>query len=207
MDDSGPRPRRTLVLGSIALAVLASVVWFGLTHDWSDASGTASNQANDQSVGLKMFPAGERGPAPALSGVDLDGQALDLTDFQHKVVVVNVWGSWCGPCRAEAPGLAKVSHATQDQAVQFFGLDTRDSPAAGKSFERQFGIDYPSFDDRDGRVLTAFNGLVPIAAVPSTIFIDTHGLIAARVIGRVDATTLQGIVDDLLVEQSSEPSS
>lgn len=202
MDDSGPQPRRKRVVSAVAFALLVGAVWFGVTHDWSDAQQTADDQANDQSVGLKIFSPSERGPVPDLAGEDLDGKAIALADFGDKVLVLNVWGSWCGPCRAEAPDLAKVSRATENQAVQFIGIDTRDTPTAGKSFESKFGIDYPSFDDRDGRVLTAFNGLVPITAVPSTIFIDTHGLIAARTIGRVDATTLQGIVDDLLAEQS-----
>lgn len=202
MNGTGRRWNAALKFSAAAIAVVivAAAVWVGVTRDWSAGDGGSSDRADDQSLGLKMFPKDERVAVPAISGMDLDGKPLALTDYPGQVLVLNVWGSWCGPCRAEAPDLAKVSNATHGDGVQFIGIDTRDSPAAAKSFESEFGIEYPSFDDRDGRVLTQFNGLVPIAAVPSTIFIDTDGLIAARVIGRVDQTTLQGIVDDLLKE-------
>lgn len=204
MDYNSHGRNAATAFSAIAVAILIAAVWIGVTHDWSGADEGPEGQASDQSVGLKMFPKGERVAAPAISGADLDGKPMALADHPGKVLVLNVWGSWCAPCRAEAPDLAKVSKATRGQGVQFIGIDTRDNPAAAKSFESKFGIQYPSFDDRDGQVLIKFTGIVPVTAVPSTIFVDANGLVAARVIGRVDATTLRGMIDDLLSERDDE---
>lgn len=204
MDNSGRRPTAAMVLSAIMVVIAVAAVWVGVTRDWSAGDGGSSDRADDQSVGLKMFSKDERVPVPVVSGVDLDGKPLALADYPGQVLVLNVWGSWCGPCRAEAPDLAKVSNATHGDGAQFIGIDVRDNPAAAKSFERRFGIEYPSFDDQSSQVLTQFTGLVPITAVPSTIFVDADGLIAARVIGRIDRTTLQGLVDDLLNERNDK---
>lgn len=201
MNDNGRRPTAAMVLSTIMVVIAVATVWVGVTRDWSAVDGGSGDRADDQSVGLKMFSKDERLPVPVVSGVDLDGKPLALADYPGQVLVLNVWGSWCGPCRAEAPDLARVSNTTQGDGAQFIGIDVRDNPAAAKSFERRFGIEYPSFDDQSSQVLTQFTGLVPITAVPSTIFVDADGLVAARVIGRIDRTTLQGLVDDLLNER------
>ena len=112
--------------------------------------------------------------------------------------MLNVWGSWCGPCRAEAPDLAEISAETMDQGVRFIGIDVRDNPAAARAFEREFGITYPSFDDQDGQVLASFAGVVPVSAVPSTIVVDQSGVIRASIVGKTDTRTLRGLIDDLL---------
>ena len=97
---------------------------------------------------------------------------------------------------AEAPDLAEISAATAPRGVRFVGIDVRDNPAAGQAFEREFGITYPSFDDENGLVLASFTGIVPVSAVPSTLVVDRDGIIRARNIGRIDATTLCGFIED-----------
>lgn len=187
-----------------ASAVIVVGAWVVLPQTWSPVGDTsATGQAGGQTLGLQMYQQGERPTAPSVSGVDLNGEPTALSDYAGHVVVLNMWGSWCGPCRAEAPDLARVSKSTRDQGVRFVGIDTRDNPAAAKAFEQRFGITYPSFDDRNGRVLQAFTGLVPVSAVPSTVVVDPDGNIAARVIGRVDGNILEGVIADLLAESTA----
>ena len=112
------------------------------------------------------------------------------------VVVLNVWGSWCAPCRAEAPDLARVAAQSRRSGVRFVGIDVRDNPAAARAFARRYSVTYPSWDDQDGSVLAQFAGIVPVSAVPSTMVLDAQGVIRARVIGRVDARTLRGLIED-----------
>jgi peroxiredoxin len=119
--------------------------------------------------------------------------------------VVNAWGSWCGPCREEAPELRRVSEETKAAGVRFVGIDTRDNDAAGRAFAREFGITYPSLVDDSGRVMLAFGRTIPVAAVPSTVVVDRRGRIAARVIGAVTYSTLSGLVDDALAEPKNKP--
>ena len=187
------------VIMAVYLVGLGAIAWFGwwVLHSAHQASDAI---AQDTTVGFRAFPVDQRTPAPRLAGTSIAGRPLDTGNFAGHVLVINVWGSWCGPCRAEAPALARVSKATYAGGARFFGVDVRDNPAAARGFEREYGITYPSFDDRSGEVIMQFNGLVPISAVPSTVFVDAHGRIAARVIGRVDETTLREETESLLQE-------
>ncbi|WP_026925846.1 TlpA family protein disulfide reductase [Granulicoccus phenolivorans] len=144
---------------------------------------------------LTRVPVAERQAAPVVTGTGLDGEQL-TTAQPGKVVVINVWGSWCAPCRAEAPDLQAAHEATTDQAV-FIGIDTRDpDPAPARAFVRSFGIGYPSIHDPDGRTLLEFSGQLPPSGIPSTLVIDAEGRVAARVIGVVNKTTLVGLIED-----------
>jgi thiol-disulfide isomerase/thioredoxin len=143
----------------------------------------------------------DRQPAPAFSGPTLDGATFDLADQRGDVVVLNVWGSWCAPCRAEAPDLVAVAESTADDGVVFVGVNTRDTETAARAFEDEFDVPYPSVVDADGRRLLAFRDTLPPAAIPSTLIIDRNGDMAARVVGPISETSLQ----DLVAQVAEEP--
>ncbi|KKD12313.1 hypothetical protein TR66_26725 [Streptomyces sp. WM6391] len=124
-----------------------------------------------------------------------------MADWRGYVIVINVWGSWCAPCRAEAPALKKISDATGKLGVRFGGFNTRDNDSAAMAFERSYKITYPSLRDRDGRLVLRFDGLVPVSAVPSTVLIDRSGHIAARIIGPTTYDTLNTVVRELAAEK------
>lgn len=205
-EKSTPGRRRTQRRMLVALA--APLVLAGLVFWWTNRvpSPNSAAPASDVSVGLSRFPVAQRPMLPTIRGRLLDGRTLDLSQYRGHVVVLNLWGSWCSPCRAEAPDLVKVANATKADGVRFVGIDTRDAPAAAAAFVRRFHVPYPSFDDRDGRVLSRFSGIVPISAVPSTVVVDQRGRVAARVVGKVDAKTLQGLIADLLPPATQPPS-
>ena len=148
----------------------------------------------------------DRKPAPELAGVTLDGGQFDLADHVGDVVVMNVWASWCAPCRAEATELATVSEELSDQGVQFVGLNTRDSVAAAQAFVQRFGIDYPNVIDTDASKQLLFKDNLPPAAIPSTLVIDRQGRVAARAIGEVDRSRLLGLVEPILAEDDATAS-
>lgn len=137
----------------------------------------------------------DRRPAPVLSGVDLAGKPLSTADHAGKVLVLNVWASWCGPCRKEAPGLVEAAKQTADVA-QFLGINTRDNTQAATRFAAEFGITYPNFDDPDGTLLLDFRDLPP-TAIPTTLVVDGQGRVAARVLGEATASTLAAMVTDV----------
>jgi thiol-disulfide isomerase/thioredoxin len=181
----------------VGLVAIVAVVWWR-ANSWESPAANTAGSGLDYSTGLTLYPAGERPAAPKLSGTTLDGNRLALSDLAGHVVVVNVWGSWCAPCREEAPDLARLSRETADRGVRFVGIDTRDNVAAARAFVRNFDIPYPSLVDRDGQLLAEFVHLVPISAVPSTVVIDADGRVAAKVIGRVTYSTLHGLITDEL---------
>lgn len=145
---------------------------------------------------VTIIEAADRQPAPVLEGETLEGERLSTADLAGTPIVVNVWGSWCAPCRAEAPELAEAAEALGESAA-FVGVNTRDlDPAPAIAFQRAFEVPYPSIYDPDGELLLGFAQLPP-KAIPSTVVIDSDGMVAARVLGTVGASTLQGIVEDV----------
>ena len=133
-----------------------------------------------------------------MSGQTIDGEDLSLDDYAGQVVVVNVWGSWCAPCRAEAPMLADAARDLAKQDVAFLGIDSRDpSESAARAFVRRFDIPYPSIYDQQGRTLLAFRGTLTPNSIPSTVVIDREGRVAASVLGEISRTTLYDLVEEV----------
>lgn len=199
----GLRVMRRLGWTLAGLALVAVVAWrlgsWSPAADGSDVGGPVGGQATpalNTASGLDLYPAGQRVPAPNLQGTTLDGKPWALADQAGTIVVINVWGSWCGPCRAEAPDLVRLANQNADRGVRFVGVNTRDNPAAAQAFVRSFAVPYPSIRDDNGQVLLAYRGLIPTSVVPTTVVVDRDGKVAARVLGRVTYRTLQGILDD-----------
>lgn len=147
----------------------------------------------------RLAPDERRAVEGDVSGETLDGDQWALDDQRGKVVVLNVWGTWCPPCRKEAPVLSEAARQLQADGVIFMGINTRDSSAAqGRAFERNFKVAYPSLFDPDGRTLLAFRGTITPNAIPSTLVIDRDGKVAASVLGEItSARTLIGLVEDV----------
>ncbi|MGH3947175.1 MAG: TlpA family protein disulfide reductase [Pseudonocardiaceae bacterium] len=141
-------------------------------------------------------PPATRGVVGDLSGDSLTepGTTVSLDRYRGQVVVLNVWGSWCGPCRSEAADLVQVADATAGRRVQFIGIDVRDSRQAGADFARDFGLTYPSIFDPPGRTLLALRG-IPRSVVPLTIVLDRQHRVAAVFLHAVHAQDLQPIVE------------
>ena len=179
--------------GIIALCTLVLVA---LTACGGPTSSGPGSDLVEGERGLTRVPVGDREPAPVASGEDLDGEPLSTEDFPGKVIVLNVWGSWCPGCRLEAPALVAAQEQTAEIA-QFIGINTRDpDPAQAKAFERAFEINYPSIYDPAGAELLKFTDLPP-GAIPSTLIIDPDGRVAARVIGETTTATLVGMIEDI----------
>ena len=111
--------------------------------------------------------------------------------------MINVWGSWCPPCRKEAPALQAASVETAGIA-QFLGINTKDlDPAPAEAFVRANKITYPSIYDPSGASLLAFAGDLPPSAIPSTLILDADGRLAVRILGEISTITLVTMVNDV----------
>jgi thiol-disulfide isomerase/thioredoxin len=146
-------------------------------------------------------PPASRGTVGELSGdsVTEPGTMVSLAGYPDQAVVLNIWGSWCGPCRSEAGDLVRVAQATSAQHVQFIGIDVRDSRQAGADFARDFGLTYPSIFDPPARTLLALNG-VPRSVVPLTIVLDRHHRVAAVFLHAMRAQDLQPVVQRIAAQ-------
>ena len=187
-----------VALGSV---LLASSGWFSPASIDGPRGGSPITAADEVAPGVTWWPAGQRVQSPVLAGRALGGEWLSTRQWHGRVVVLNAWGSWCAPCRAEAPDLRRVATATWPRGVRFLGIDTRDNRAAARAFVRRYQIPYPSLFDESGSLLLALADTVPARAIPSTVVVDQKGRVAARVIGRVRASTLRGLIDDVLEDR------
>ncbi|MEU5534003.1 TlpA disulfide reductase family protein [Streptomyces sp. NPDC020362] len=191
---------RAALLGAMAAAA-------ALTLSACGNGGTSGGGGNTNFVtgnnGISTVPKGKRATAPDLSGKTIDGKTLDVADYKGKVVVINVWGSWCGPCREEAKYFSKVSRAYESKGVQFVGINTRDtSTTPAVAFEKEHGIDYPSLYDPTGKLMLRFKrGTLNPQLIPSTLVIDKEGKVAARALEALDDTTLLKMLKPVLAEK------
>ena len=193
-----PQPfnRRSLLkLGAglvFALPLAACTVEDSLAQQ-ANAGDNKNYIAGDGSV--TEYDAATRGEPVQLSGKLFDGTTVDAADFAGQVTVLNFWYAACAPCRLEAPDLQALSEEFADKA-QFYGVNIRDERATAEAFERNFGVTYPSFQDKDGGILLAMTNYVPPQAVPTTLVLDKKGRVAARILGVADKGTLKALIRD-----------
>jgi len=143
---------------------------------------------------VTKIKAGNRIAAPAISGMSLSGK--NFTSTPGKVAVVNVWASWCSPCRAEEPTLSALSRTFPD--VQFIGILTRDNPVNAEAFARKRGTPYPTLIDDS--ILIGFSKSLPANAIPTTVVIDRQGKVAARISGAVTVASLTQLIEEVSAE-------
>jgi thiol-disulfide isomerase/thioredoxin len=184
----------------IVVALAATLILVSCARTGADEQSQNSGQVGYPTVprNLTRISPDQRQVLPTVSGPALgSNQTISTQDYRGKVVVINVWGSWCPPCRKEAPDLQAASVETKDVA-QFVGITSKDyDPAPAEAFVRSFKITYPSIYDPTGKVLLAFAGELPPSAIPSTMIIDREGRLAVRVLSEVSKITLVDMINDV----------
>ncbi|MGW1671803.1 TlpA family protein disulfide reductase [Streptomyces sp. NPDC002324] len=187
-----------LAAGAVALVLTLSACAGGGIEGGGGGTGFITG-----SDGIATVKKGDRATAPDLSGKTIDGDRLDLSAYKGKIIVLNVWGSWCAPCRAEAPNLAKVAEDLADQGVQFVGINTRDtSTRPAVAFEEQYKVTYPSLYDPTGKLLLRFEkGSLNPQLIPSTLVVDRDGKLAARTQQALSEEKLRKMLKPILAEK------
>jgi peroxiredoxin len=191
-------------LGTAALLLAAALLAAGCSTG-ADAveNGTEFNFVSPGGRTDIPYDGDERKKIPDIQGESLmeQGKQLKISDYEGKVVVLNIWGAWCPPCRVEAPQLQKVWKAYEDKGVQVLGIDVRDDDRSfPEDFMRDTGLTYPSIYDPPQRALLALQGY-PRAAVPSTIVLDKQHRVAAVYLRDLLASDLTPRLDRLLAEK------
>ena len=148
------------------------------------------------------YPRADRKKIGELAGEDLmaEGKQLKLSDYQGKVVLLNIWGAWCGPCRAEAPELQRLYDENKDAGLQVLGIDVRDDiRSQPQDFMRDRKLTYPSIWDSGSRILLGLKGY-PRNNVPSTLILDRDHKVAAVYLTATLAKDIQPLIKQLLDE-------
>ena len=196
--DERPQRRREWAGGlrSVALPVLAVIAIVGAVWWLQRVRDGASPR--EQGIGIVKLPealnttgrppAGEHGrAAPDFQLRTLDGGLVRLSDLRGKVVLVNFWASWCGPCRDEAPVLARVHAAEQERGLVVLGVDLQEAEGPVRDFVDEYQLRFPIAFDRSGEVANAYRANKP----PTSIFIDRQGVIRYIKYGPLSADELQ----------------
>ncbi len=182
------------------LSLLLAVLLLGAVTSACGSSADTGDKGYVDGAGvITRLEADQRKQPGEVSGETLGGDNVSLEQYAGKVVVLNVWGSWCPPCRKEAPALAAAARDLAKDDVVFLGVNTKDSSAdLGRAFERRYDIPYDSLFDPSGRSLLAFHGTLNPSAIPSTLVIDQQGRVAASILGEVPSRqTLVDLVRDV----------
>ena len=195
------RARSRTALLTTAAAVAALTLSACSSGGPSGGGGDTGFVSGDN--GIDTVAQDKRAVAPDLSGETIDGKQLSTADTKGKVLVINVWGSWCPPCRAEAKNFQTVYDDVKGQGVEFVGINTRDTnTTVAKAFEKEFGITYPSLYDPTGKQMLRFKkGTLNPQAIPSTLVIDRKGRLAARALTPLSEETLRSMLKPVLAEK------
>lgn len=185
------RAARRLCVGAAALALVAALASCSTSGD--SASGT-KGYISGPGVVVTVKPA-DRSTVPEVKGEGLSGNEIDLSDYRGKVIVLNVWASWCPPCRAEIDDVIAAHDKLPD--VEFIGVNNRDERSAAEAFVRVQGVPYDSLYDESGAIMLDISPSLRPDSLPSTMVIDPQGRIAALVLGQITTPTLVGLVDDV----------
>ncbi|SFQ65382.1 Thiol-disulfide isomerase or thioredoxin [Amycolatopsis arida] len=187
-----------------ALGLVLAVLLAGTactTGDDAVATGSSFEFVSPNGQSDIYYEGADRQPIPELAGPDLfdESKRISVADFAGKVVVINLWGQWCGPCRAEVPELQEVQDRHGDD-VQVLGIDVREpNRQLPQDFLRARGITYPSIYDESGRVLLPLSGY-PRNIVPSTIVVDERQRVAAVFLRPLLAEDLDPLIERLKAE-------
>jgi thiol-disulfide isomerase/thioredoxin len=180
---------RRVALVAAGLALL-TVVGCSTSGSSADTNGIGTGQGT-----IALIKAADREPAPVLAGPLVGGGHGSLRGYAGQVVVLNVWASWCGPCRRESAGL--VAAAKSLPKVAFLGINTRDNEGNAAAFVRAEGVPYPSFADQDGRLVLQLQRVLDISGLPVTVVLDRQHRVAAAIYGPTTAITIEEIVKPL----------
>lgn len=191
----------------LAIAAVALVAGCSTGTDAVAQGGTFQFVSPGGKTEIFYDPPSDRGALGELSGPDLmtEGKTTSLSDYDGDVVVLNVWGQWCGPCRGEADDLEKVYEATKASGVEFLGINVRDeSQTAAQDFVVSNNVTYSSIYDPPMRTLTALGG-VPTSVIPTTIVLDRQHRVAAVFLRELLVEDLQPVVERVAAEEPVQP--
>jgi thiol-disulfide isomerase/thioredoxin len=194
--------RRSTLLAAAAAAAVLVVTGCDGGAIGADTPASSGQSFVGHSYESTFYQPGHRPTAPVVAGTTVAGKHLSLAAYHGDTVVLNFWGSWCAPCRAEAPAMGQLARQLQARGVRFVGIDIRDEPDSALSFMQQFNVDYPSISDPSDEIALDFRSTVTPADIPTTLVIDRDGRIADRIFGASSYSELLSVIDHVIGQTS-----
>jgi thiol-disulfide isomerase/thioredoxin len=198
-------------LAFVAAAVAGLLVGCSSGDDAVAQGGTFEFVAPGGKTDIYYDPPDHRGRPGPVTGPELmdPSRTVSVDDpagpFAGHVVVINVWGQWCGPCRAEVTQLQQVYNATRADGVMLLGIDVRDNNRqAAQDFVKDRNVTFPSIYDPAMRTMIAFGGKYPTTVIPSTLVLDRQHRVAAVFLRELLAEDLQPVVQRIASEPAEK---
>lgn len=204
-----PRARTAKIArGAVATLAAAGVLAAGCSTGRGDAVSTGETFDFVSPGGQTeiTYDVGERKPLAELSGPDVMDKSttLSLDDFDGEIVVINLWGQWCAPCRSEVDDLQRLQEGNEADGFTVLGINLRDpNIQKPQDFIKDNDVTYPSIWDPSQAAVAALHGF-PTSVVPSTIILDKNHKVAAVYLAEVSDIQLQPVIDELLAEPAGE---
>ena len=181
----------------LVIGIMAADVFFDQRAIAQSQTEAAVQSDLDLPVGTKV---GEL--APNFTGTSLDGETIRLSDLRGKTVLINVFASWCGPCRLEMPHLVEAADQFGDQEVVFVGINLQENPEAVEAFRDEFNVQFPLVLNEDGSLT---NNLYTPIGLPTSWFIDQDGVVRYVFAGAMTREVLQNVLDDVITGREPDP--
>ncbi len=181
----------------LVIGIMAADVFFDQRAIAQSQTEAAVQTDLDLPVGTKV---GEL--APNFTGTTLDGETIRLSDLRGKTVLINVFASWCGPCRLEMPHLVEAADQFGDQEVVFIGINLQENPEAVEAFRDEFNVQFPLVLNEDGSLT---NNLYTPIGLPTSWFIDQDGVVRYVFAGAMTREVLQNVLDDVIAGREPDP--
>ena len=180
----------------LVVSVLAADLYFDYQANAENPAAHTSESTDNIPIGTSIGKL-----APDITGTTLDGDILALSDLRGDIVLVNVFASWCGPCRAETPHLVEVFDKVDNEGIEFVGLNLSESFDAVRIFKDEFDINFPLLLNQDGRLTEIYQ---PIG-LPTSWFIDADGVVRYVFAGPMTKDMLTGILEDIEAGREPDP--
>jgi len=180
----------------LVVSVLAADLYFDYQANAENPAAHTSESTDNIPIGTSIGKL-----APDITGTTLDGDILALSDLRGDIVLVNVFASWCGPCRAETPHLVEVFDKVDNEGIEFVGLNLSESSDAVRIFKDEFDINFPLLLNQDGRLTEIYQ---PIG-LPTSWFIDADGVVRYVFAGPMTKDMLTGILEDIEAGREPDP--
>ena len=181
----------------LVIGIMAADVFFDQRAIAQSQTEAAVQSDLDLPVGTKV---GEL--APNITGTTLDGETILLSDLRSKTVLINVFASWCGPCRLEMPHLVEAADQFEDQEVVFIGINLQENPEAVEAFRDEYNVQFPLVLNEDGSLT---NNLYTPIGLPTSWFIDQDGVVRYVFAGAMTREVLQNVLDDVITGREPDP--
>ncbi len=193
-------PWRSVILPLLVVAAIVAAIW------WLDYRPDSESSVYDARYGPVEMPVGlvpsgmsveakEGSLAPDFLLKELDGGEVRLSDFRGKAVIVNLWATWCGPCKKEMPQFVAAYDRYQDDGLEIIAINLQESQSIIQPFVDDFGMEFPVALDRRGSVSDKYR----ILGLPTTYFIDRQGVIRSVFRGpfleRLEGEQVQGAIE------------